>query len=611
MLTVVSTLLALAHLSPAHAGARKEASDAARAAIEDATRRGPAASAAEIPALSNLLEKAGWTPTPELSGVFRPGSIFAVMGDSHALLAEGCISKEPQENTYTSAEMVSSMQAGVSVRAGVGKVGVSGGIVKKVKFSTPVHLSVPIIDLQLSAACFARLESLSQAQRDKAYVVRELLRAEIAEQTCGRLNAEGRMVGLGSADAELTAACMQASLEPVGVGYRTVPLSELLAMGAAPEPEQVPPTAAADIAEPAAPEPAPEPESTGPFAIVFTEKDGSCDWTVEDLPSGEGASLFASSACPTEMVWKGETELYFEDSEALFLLRPGSFRAQKVERPVDSQCDDPTRQEAWDDHWEPPRLDRTAGEIRWACWVDADSVTDLPGDGRSRGVRVCAGDVCAEDTFAFASSILYKDYALSPEGAWKHVDTYVDCIETEGCGYAKFAPEAPLAPPDGPVKGAVSMGMLVRAHDDTTVGGCDSLPEELKEEPTLEALLKTGEYFQGYEESSQEYAGCPLGEAGFAFWVRHWPIMSEPSRIALGPVVLCDAACRRRVTVPISDDHTIKVQAADTRLVVGPAEDGSTVLLDGRQLAEERRWLPNQKVLVLPEGTPTPLGIKP
>jgi transposase InsO family protein len=53
-------------------GRRDEAVDAARAA----TDRGPAASASEIPAPANLLAKAGWTPTPELSGVFEAGRIF-------------------------------------------------------------------------------------------------------------------------------------------------------------------------------------------------------------------------------------------------------------------------------------------------------------------------------------------------------------------------------------------------------------------------------------------------------------------------------------------------------------------------------------------------------
>lgn len=363
MLLPLCLMLTLPIGPAAHAGARNDVSEAAKAAIRETSAIGPAASAADIPALSKLLKQAGWTPTPELSGVFRPGSIFALIGDSHALLAADCISGAPQENTYTSAEMVSSMQAGVSVRAGLGSAGVSGGVIKKVKFSTPVHLSLPILDFQLTSACFGRLEALSQAQREQAYVVREVLRAEIAEQTCGRINAEGRMVGLGSADAELTAACAQASLEPVGVGYRTVPLNVLLKAGAAPDPEaviaEVP--AAAHSVEVAAPPS--EHEASGPFALVFTDNGGACEWTVEDLLTGKSASFFASSACPTEMVWKGDEEIFFEDSESLFLLRPGSFRAEKVERPVDVQCDDEAWHQGIQNTWEP--LDSIGGRVRF------------------------------------------------------------------------------------------------------------------------------------------------------------------------------------------------------------------------------------------------------
>ncbi len=138
MTTSVPVFLLFSWSTASAAGTRKETAGEARAAIEGALDQGPAASAAEIPALSKLLDKAGWTPTPELSGVFRPGSVFMLEGGSHALLASDCVASEPQENTYTSAEMVSSMQAGVSVRAGLGSGGVSGELIKKVKFGTPV-----------------------------------------------------------------------------------------------------------------------------------------------------------------------------------------------------------------------------------------------------------------------------------------------------------------------------------------------------------------------------------------------------------------------------------------------------------------------------------------
>lgn len=203
---------------------------------ERALQRGPVASAAEIPALASLLEKAQWTPTPELSGVFRPGQIFEVTQTGHRVLAADCIRTPPQENTYTSAELISSLQTGVSVRSPTARAQVSGSLIKKVKFSTPTHLTIPRLDLILEDGCIARLQQLPAETLAGAYVVQEVLRAEIAEQTCGRLDASGRIVALGEADAELASACAQISLEPVAVGYRTLPLASLLPSAPAPTP---------------------------------------------------------------------------------------------------------------------------------------------------------------------------------------------------------------------------------------------------------------------------------------------------------------------------------------------------------------------------------------
>lgn len=48
--------------------------------VESGLRAGPATSASDIPALASILARANWTATPELSGVFRAGSIFEVQG---------------------------------------------------------------------------------------------------------------------------------------------------------------------------------------------------------------------------------------------------------------------------------------------------------------------------------------------------------------------------------------------------------------------------------------------------------------------------------------------------------------------------------------------------
>ena len=204
-------------------------------AAEAGNRKGvgasPAASAAEIPALAELLDKAGWEPTPELSGVFKTGSVFVEDGSSHSLMVRSCFEAEEVQDTYTSAEVVTQLQAGVRVRFGLGSVKGSGELTKKVKFGTPVHATLERLAMQPTESCKGMLAQVDQDQLSKMYAVQEVLTAEIAEQTCGRLDASGKFVGLGEADGELSQACMQESLEPVAVAYRVIPMTELFQGG--------------------------------------------------------------------------------------------------------------------------------------------------------------------------------------------------------------------------------------------------------------------------------------------------------------------------------------------------------------------------------------------
>ena len=225
----VSLLLLVVLASiPAHARRRD------RQKIEEETQRGPAASASDIPALDDLLRRAGWEPTPELSGAFKAGGIFTETTLGHQIALDDCFETAPTESTYTATEIVTNLQAGVSIKVGAGSFGASGGLVKKIKFSTPVHAAIPTLKLNPSETCKAALIEAGQAGRlalAKTYVVKEVLTAQIAEQTCGRVDAHGAFAILGQADAELSMACAQHSLEPVAVAYRTTPVGELLRVG--------------------------------------------------------------------------------------------------------------------------------------------------------------------------------------------------------------------------------------------------------------------------------------------------------------------------------------------------------------------------------------------
>ena len=149
----------------------------------------PAANAEDIPQLARLLEQTGWTPAPELSSIFKPGRIFTHEGGPHRLMAEGCFDAPMTTSTYTSLELVRELQAGVAVRTGLGRLKASGSLVKRLKFGTPEQQSLPLLAMAPNADCAAQLAGLPAETRAHLYAVQEVLNAEIAEQTCGRLDA--------------------------------------------------------------------------------------------------------------------------------------------------------------------------------------------------------------------------------------------------------------------------------------------------------------------------------------------------------------------------------------------------------------------------------------
>ena len=171
----------------------------------------PAANAGELPILADLLTRAGWSPTPELSGVFQPGDVFRITPAGHQLFAAGCVTATPRESSYTGLELTSQLSLGVGVAR--------GGLTRKLRFGAPAQRTLAEIDLVPSPACAA---ALAQAPRpEELYLVKEVLIAELSEQICGQLDAKGRFLPAASPEAEARLGCAQIALLPVAVGFRT------------------------------------------------------------------------------------------------------------------------------------------------------------------------------------------------------------------------------------------------------------------------------------------------------------------------------------------------------------------------------------------------------
>ena len=184
----------------------------------------------ELPEIEEVLQRAGWTMTPEMSAAYtQPGNIF---DENNALLKRGrdCFEvKVGPPAAYASMEVNRSLEAGVRMRVLVagGRAGL--GIEKKLVFDTPKHRQIPRLDLRLNAACRGVFDELVATGEDisGAYVVTESLSAVVQKQECGSFDVKAG-VFVVSGDAKIQQSCSQTSLEPVAVAYKRVPLLTVL-----------------------------------------------------------------------------------------------------------------------------------------------------------------------------------------------------------------------------------------------------------------------------------------------------------------------------------------------------------------------------------------------
>lgn len=201
-------------------------------------RRAPQVDAPQpVPDLEEVLRKAGWTITPELSAAYsQPGDIF---DGGNTLIKKGldCFEAKVHEGAYASMEVNRSLESGVKMRVSVASVRAGVGLTKKMVFGTPTHRQIALLDLVPTAECAATLRAAQARGLPVAswMVITEALSATIQKQECGEFNVEaGTFVVSG--DLSVQQACMQTSLEPVAVAYKLVSVTSVIGTDEAPLP---------------------------------------------------------------------------------------------------------------------------------------------------------------------------------------------------------------------------------------------------------------------------------------------------------------------------------------------------------------------------------------
>jgi sulfatase modifying factor 1 len=118
---------------------------------------------------------------------------------------------------------------------GVGSAAARAGITKQLTFVDPEQRTIPLGQLQPTAACRTELDSASGVtDLSAAILVNDVLVAIIKNTVCKRVEASGKVTALGAAEASGFSDCVQESDGQVPVGFKSVPLNRVYSSGVAP-----------------------------------------------------------------------------------------------------------------------------------------------------------------------------------------------------------------------------------------------------------------------------------------------------------------------------------------------------------------------------------------
>jgi formylglycine-generating enzyme required for sulfatase activity len=188
-------------------------------------RKTKTVAATDVPVLTELLEAAGWTMTPERSSTYTVGDIYSRRTNSPIAFKDDCFDGEAREGAYTSLEVVQTMKAGGKVPLGMARITAKGMEYKQVTFAEPYITELAAMHLTPLPACRQML--LQQRDIEDLFVIQSVLSAEVKEQLCRTIEAGARGIGF-QADASGQQDCKQASEGHVAVAYKIQSVAPLL-----------------------------------------------------------------------------------------------------------------------------------------------------------------------------------------------------------------------------------------------------------------------------------------------------------------------------------------------------------------------------------------------
>ena len=189
----------------------------------------------KVPSIDEVVSGEGFVPTPSQSETYRPGVVLVPNAQGgHDEVHPDCIGVAPTIKIMSQSSIATSLSAGVSARLTAVRGQVAAGVERRLSFVDPEQRTIPLSALNPSEACVAGLETAARfTDLSQAIVVYDVLVAQIQNIVCTRADASGRVMLLGEAEAAAFSECVQESDAQVPLGFKSVPLSKVLAAGAA------------------------------------------------------------------------------------------------------------------------------------------------------------------------------------------------------------------------------------------------------------------------------------------------------------------------------------------------------------------------------------------
>ncbi len=186
----------------------------------------------KVPSIEEVVAKEGFVPTPSQSETYRPGVVLVPNAQGgHDEVYADCVGVEPSIKIMSQSSIATSLSAGVSARLAAARGEVVGGVEKRLSFVDPEQRTIPLAKLGATEACVSGLKNAARfADLSQAILVYDVLVAQIQNTVCTKADASGSVMLLGAAEAAAYSECVQESDAQVPLGFKYVPLSQVVAV---------------------------------------------------------------------------------------------------------------------------------------------------------------------------------------------------------------------------------------------------------------------------------------------------------------------------------------------------------------------------------------------